>query len=106
MKKVITLVCPECGEAFEPAHHRQLFCTPAHKEAHKNRNKGRAAVIAYAQQWRAGRNSKDPARKAVSAAAFNRLCRMIDAMNAEDRKAGRADPIALMQARAAANVID
>ena len=98
--------CPECGARFRPAQIRQLFCAPACKKAHANRQLGRARVVALAQAWRAGRHASDPKDKEAASEAFGELCRALDAINAEDRAAGRLGPIRLYRRRKAVGLFD
>ena len=76
--------CPECGAKFKANHPGAQFCTPAHKTAFHNRQKGRSHAIMYAMAYRQGRG-----RKGVAAEAFKELSRLLDRFNAEDRAAGR-----------------
>lgn len=107
MAKVITLTCPECGEPFARKHHRQLFCSPAHSKAYSNRQLARGqSVVALLQVWQASRTSKDPAAREAGRVAFAQLCREARTFNAEDREAGRADPVKLFRIRMAEGHLD
>jgi ribosomal protein S27AE len=86
--------CPECGETFTTHTHDRMFCSDAHKAAFHNRSSkvGRSA-IPLALAWREGRNvkGKSPearAKRASAARAFSELCRILDAVAAEQREAG------------------
>lgn len=106
MTKAISLTCPECGARFAQAHHRQMFCTPAHKSAFGNRQTGRAAVVQLGQVWRAARGSKDPAVREAGKLAFALMCRSLDSFNTEDRLAGRMNAVALFIRRQAAGLLN
>lgn len=89
-------VCPECGDPVPQTGkgRARVFCSEAHKQAHKNRRVVRgAAVMSLLQAWRVDRGSGDVAR-----AAFQQVCEMVDTFNAEDHEAGR--PRATVHARA------
>lgn len=82
-------LCPECGASVERAFktgRRPVFCSPEHKRSHNTRAlvDGRA-VIAYIKAWRIDRGSGPIAKE-----SFARICAIVDSMNEEDRKAGRA----------------
>lgn len=76
--------CCECGLKFRAGHPGAQFCTPAHKLAFHNRQKGRSAAIMYAMAYRQKRGAKG-----TGAESFKELCRLLDLYNAEDREAGR-----------------
>ncbi|MFN3585776.1 hypothetical protein [Phenylobacterium sp.] len=99
------MICPECGVAFAPSHHRQLFCTPAHKAAYNNRQVSRGFTPFFlAQVWQAARARRDPESREVAREAFALLCRAARDANADDREAGRADPVRVFLQRRAAGV--
>lgn len=101
------LACPECGETFRPTHHKQQFCTPAHKKAHGNRQLARGQkVLGLAPAWRQARSTKDPELKAAGKAAFTQLCRQLDAYGSEDVAAGRLNAVRLYRRRVAAGLLD
>ncbi len=108
----VRMVCPECGEVFQSTHHRQAFCTPAHKAAFQDRDRVRGRQMAQlVLAWRMGRNvkikkgeepSKVQARKRSAAkSAFSELCRLADKFNAEDVAAGRPGALHTIQVQAA-----
>ena len=76
--------CPECGAKFKANHPGAQFCTPAHKTAFHNRQKGRASVVMLAMAYRQKRGAKG-----TGAECFKEMCRLLDLFNAEDREAGR-----------------
>lgn len=91
--------CQECGASFIPASYQQQFCSKPHKVAFQNRQavEGRA-VIALVKAWRAGRNVKGSGpeadkRREVARKALSELCSVADAFMADDRTAGRVDPL-------------
>lgn len=93
--------CPECGERFTRSHHRQGFCTPAHKQAFHARTQARGQTITtLVQAWRAARSTRDPLAKKAGKVAFSDLCALADRWNAEDRAAGRvpAPDVVIQQA--------
>lgn len=79
-----TRTCAECGDTFTAGHTGAQFCTPAHKNAFHNRQKGRASVVMLAMAYRQKRGGKG-----TGATAFREMCRLLDLFNEEDRKAGR-----------------
>lgn len=101
----ITLTCPECSVRFLAAHHRQMFCTPAHSKAYSNRQLAEGQrIVAVAKAWRMSRNAKS--MKAVGAEAFQMLCQELDALNAADAKAGRMPAVKVYARRKAAGVLE
>jgi hypothetical protein len=101
------LACPECGEAFRPAHHRQQFCSPEHAKVFNNRQLARGQkLVGLALAWRQARSTKDPDLKEAGKAAFMQLCRLLDAYAAEDVKAGRLNAVRLFRRRVAAGLLD
>lgn len=76
--------CCECGQKFVAKHPGAGFCTPAHKTAFHNRQKGRSSVVMIAMAYRQKRGGKG-----TGAEAFKEMCRLLDLFNEEDRKAGR-----------------
>lgn len=91
-------VCPECGVSFAPHHVAQAFCTPVHKTAFHNRNMKRGQVLLpLAQIYRQGKRGRTEDR----AYAFGEMCRLLDAWNAEDAKAGRSPESVVARKRAA-----
>lgn len=92
--------CPECGAKFALTHHRQVFCTPAHKSAYFAREKVRGQKIAgVALAWRLGRNTSKPALRRVSSDAMADLCRLLDMFAAEDHAAGRPNGLEVLYRR-------
>lgn len=91
-------VCAECGGRFPKNRPQQQFCCPAHKTAYQNRLavQGRA-VVAFAKAWRSGRNlGKGPEaedQREVARQALSELCAILDSFNAEDKAAGRPNPL-------------
>lgn len=92
-------LCPECGAEFTRNRPQQNFCSPAHKTAFQARamNEGRA-ILALAKAWRASRNAKGNSPEAVAAKevgskAFSEMVAIVDGFMAEDRAAGRPNPI-------------
>lgn len=76
--------CPECGVKFTAGNIGAQFCTPAHKTAFHNRQKGRASVVMLAMAYRQKRGGKG-----TGAECFKEMCRLLDLFNEEDRRAGR-----------------
>jgi hypothetical protein len=105
MARQRSLTCPECGQSFAQVHHRQSFCTPAHKVAFNNRLTGRS-VAQLAQAWRAARSSKDPAMRQAGNMAFKMLCQKTDMFNEEDRNAGRLHPTRVFMQRERDGLLD
>ena len=96
--KYPTRTCPQCGEPFEPHHHRQEFCTPAHASAFHDIDKVRGKVMtALVQTWRANRHKRGDG---LGKYAFAEMCALADAYNAEDRKTGRKPHLAVARKRA------
>lgn len=88
-------VCPECGEPviLRGKGRERVFCSDAHKQAHKNRRVVRGApIMSLLQAWRVDRG-KGP----VAQEAFREVCAMLDTYNGEDHEAGR--PRATVHAR-------
>lgn len=107
MPKRFALTCPECGARFEPKSLRQLFCSSTHQKAYSNRELGRGfAILGLARAWRSARHATEAADKGAGSEAFRELCRQLDAINTEDREAGRANPLKLYRRRKASGVID
>lgn len=93
-------VCNECSVEFVTADLRKLFCTPACKQTHLNRDTVRGkSMVVLVQAWRAGRNTSDPTLKRAAKVAFAELCRQADAYNQEDRAADRKPKLAQVAAR-------
>lgn len=99
--------CPECSVRFRPTHHRQHFCTPAHKTAYNNRLLGEGQrIVGMAKAWRAGRSIKDPDLRQAAKEAFSQMCRELDELNAQDKKAGRLPALRLFYRRMRAGLLD
>lgn len=84
--------CAECGGRFGAKHPAAQFCSPAHKTAFHNRQKGRSHVIMYAMAYRQGRG-----KKGTPADCLKEMCRLLDQFNREDREAGRPSAVAYVE---------
>lgn len=103
----IFATCPECGLRFERKHHRAQFCTPAHSKAYNNRQLAEGQrIVAMAKAWRMARSIKDPELKQAGKEAFGMLCRELDALIAEDAKAGRVQALKVFRRRQLAGLLD
>jgi hypothetical protein len=90
----MTTQCTECGATFEPSRQWQAFCCPAHKRAFHARNANRGqSLLPLLQTWRAARGSGTDATWALQQA-----CALLDAYNAQDRRAQRS-PRRIVQAK-------
>lgn len=79
--------CPNCGENVPRKKRGQarIYCGSKCRDAFHKRMRDRGRAMApFVLCWRAGRGSKGNAKS-----AFQELCRIADAYNAEDREAGR-----------------
>jgi hypothetical protein len=90
-------VCPECGVRFEPEHPLAMFCSKPHKIAWMNRNYSEGGpLLVLAKAWRKSRHLKgDP----IGAFAMGEFCIALDRLIAEDKAAGRADPVEVLKSR-------
>lgn len=87
---------PRCAECPNPltgsatrGGKRKVFCSPACKAAHKHRKHVRGmALVALAQGWRKTRGAGD-----FGKFLFAEITALLDQYNAEDRDAGRLDPV-------------
>ena len=95
--------CPYCPARFTPTHHRQFYCTPAHKKAMDRLQQVRGQRIAVlVQAWRTGRHRRPgTADRATANDALSQLATLADQWNAEDKAAGRPGAIKLLQRRSA-----
>lgn len=90
-------ICAECGQAFKATHGRQTFCTPQEKERYYNRQSKRGKVIMdLLQVWRGAKSRRGDQDGKW---AFGELCRLLDAWNLEDRKAGRRPDVNVRRKR-------
>lgn len=112
-RKLFTRVCPECCVEHKTPAKDGLFCSPAHKAAFHNRIStiGRGGVVALAQAWRLGRNVKGKTPeadklRAIAAAAFDQMCRQLDAANTDDREAGRMSKLTYVAGKLARDLND
>lgn len=84
--------CAECPTTFEvkPSPGKpKAFCSAACKQAHANRRASRGkSLMTVAQGWRKSRGSGD-----LGKFLFGEMTAMLDQWNAEDRDAGRLDPV-------------
>lgn len=103
-------ICANCAEPFTRTHHRQgMFCKPACQKAFHNRNTavGRTAFeLMKAMRLARSVKGKTPEADELRAAgswAFGELCRLADAANAEDRKAGRPGALRYVRSRVLAD---
>lgn len=84
-------ICPECQGKVErrsPKGPFPKFCSEAHKRAYGNRLLAQGLpVIGLLKAWRMDRGSGEIAQK-----AFSQVCTILDEMNAEDARQGRARP--------------
>src|SRR4051794_22739359 len=104
----LTRHCPECGEPFETAHPRKLFCKKACGVAFNNRELVRGqALVGLAKAGRAGRGrTGKPADQRAAREAWAEFLRAVKRMIDEDKAAGRADPVRLYRARSARGLLD
>ena len=88
-------LCPECGEVFQPiaGQARQLFCTPAHKQAFQQRARIRGRALLPLQM--AARITRGGSRgnASVGIRARQDAEQLIDRWVAEDREAGRMSAV-------------
>ena len=82
-------ICPNCGNpSAERTSNRgpaPLYCSKACKREMNNRNLADGlALVPYLKAWRIDRGSGE-----IAAAAFQRICAIVDELNDADRKAGR-----------------
>jgi len=102
-----SITCPECGLKFPQAHHRQLFCIPAHGRAYNKRVEGESMkIMGLAKAWRAARSAPVGPLREAGKDAFVMLCREIDASNSADHKAGRMNPTRLYTIRQARGLLE
>lgn len=98
--------CPECGNRFPQAHHRQLFCIPAHGRTYNKRIEHEAmAPWGLAKAWRAARSAPVGPLREAGKDAFILLCRLIDESNTKDRLAGRMNATKVLIQRQAYNLL-
>lgn len=91
--------CMECGESFQPKSFQQEFCCRSHAKSWNNRRLSEgAAIITLGKAWRAARNAKGntpeaAALREVGSKALSEMVSIIDGFMAEDRAAGRPNPL-------------
>lgn len=84
-RAAVARTCPECGITFHTTHPTKRFCDPAHTLAYGNREAVHGKAMASMEKaWRLKRGSGP-----VGKAAFQELCSILDALNAEDREEKR-----------------
>jgi len=78
--------CPECGASFARKHHRQVFCTPAHKTRFYNVQCKRGVVMGpLLAVWARGRRKPTEQTRY----AFAQMCALESEWAREDKAAGR-----------------
>lgn len=90
--RLYSRICGECGQPFQAQRPHAVFCCQAHNRAYQNRLavQGRA-IAALAKAWQACRNNKGNTE--FRGVVLNEMCSIINGFCAEDREAGRIDPI-------------
>jgi hypothetical protein len=92
-------ICPECGVEFTPPPARgqqRVFCCDEHKQAHATRKtvRGKSLVsIALAMRKAYSGSRKDPVDAEFAKFLYADMMAMLDNWNAEDKAAGRMDPV-------------
>ncbi len=95
--------CPECGKINHFEQSQALFCPntegsgPSCKRAWNNRNLGQGApLVPYLKAWRMSRRLKgDP----IGGIVLGDICSALDRFIAQDKAAGRPDPIKVIKDR-------
>jgi uncharacterized Zn finger protein (UPF0148 family) len=92
--------CPECGGIVVQRGPGQIFCTPACRKAHHNREavRGRQLMM-YAPAARATRNGTRGIGADAGAHATHRMNQLLSEWRDEDARAGRMGPVELAQLR-------
>lgn len=96
--------CPECGKVNWFEGSQALFCPPAEgqnsqscKKAWNNRNLAQGGpLVPWLKAWRMSRRLKgDP----IGGIVLIEVCNILDRLIAEDKAAGRPNPVAIIKQR-------